>query len=977
MLRRMQASPVRFVLMLAPALLLGLSLPAQGAQPGPAELRPRIDELKASPRGPFERIRWFCQDGSVLPPKAYACANHGGGVQHGERNATAESLRADGYAVANVFARFDATPFLGEGADLPLLDQILMERFLIRVDDGWIFRGARSYRGALQAEDEEAGAKELLLAMLDDPAWLEARRYLRLRETARLLPLPRADAATAAKVRHAALELAGKDAAFTPLRAKIHNAPDADDAAAVRAYAASKGPAGMRAAYAKLAADIDALYASGGAAESLRAAAKQAGPLAASLDAAAQRVSNAKSDATRYAAIAGTLAQLRDALADPALTPEQRLLLLETSLALEDDAYTVGTKLLSSMGKAARAKRLARLSDAARALYGIGFLTNRHVDAVDQSLARLARPGLSVDQYRDELRFLARGPEWSGRWLEFNFSETIEHWANLDAKAHLFNQDRLRGSPLLFYSAVIDALSLDANQLAGIEHDLFGRKIGSGLRALNPGLTRGKLVAAPGGGTPGGGFSRNGVYLLPESTHDLPRVSGILTRGEGSSLSHVQLLARNLGIPNVVVGEEHVPTLHGRNGQAVVLAVSPQGVVQLVENTARWDTIFGQQGTQGDVVIRPDLEKLDLKARMIPLTRLRARDSGRLSGPKGANLGELAHYFGDAVPSGFVISFGVFRQLLDQPIEPRGPSTWEWMKREYPRLEALPEAEREAQVSVFLKRLRDWIQATDPGAGFRQGLKLGLDRLGPDGSFGVFVRSDTNVEDLPGFTGAGLNLTVAHVVGFDAVLAAIRDVWASPFTERAFGWRQGNMENPEYVFPAVVIQRSFPSEKSGVLVTVDVDNGDRDWLTVAVNEGVGGAVEGQAAESLKIHTPSGEVRFLAQATAPRRAALSASGGVVKLPASGTSAVLTPAEIAKLVAFSRTVAERFPSLRDEEGNSLPADVEFAFKNGELTLLQIRPLVESKSAQRNTYLAELDASFRSRGASLVDLNGVPKE
>jgi hypothetical protein len=146
---------------------------------------------------------------------------------------------------------------------------------------------------------------------------------------------------------------------------------------------------------------------------------------------------------------------------------------------------------------------------------------------------------------------------------------------------------------------------------------------------------------------------------------------------------------------------------------------------------------------------------------------------------------------------------------------------------------------------------------------------------------------------------------------------------------------------------------------------------------VAVNEGVGGAVEGQAAESLKIHTPSGEVRFLAQATAPRRAALSAGGGVVKLPASGTSAVLTPAEIAKLVAFSRTVAERFPSLRDEEGNSLPADVEFAFKNGELTLLQIRPLVESKSAQRNTYLAELDASFRSRGAALVDLNGVPKE
>ncbi|MBW2267552.1 MAG: phosphoenolpyruvate synthase [Deltaproteobacteria bacterium] len=972
----MQASPIRRVLLLA-LLLPGLSHAAQPETPAPAELRSWIEELKASPRGPFERIRWFCQDGSVLPPKAYACANHGGGVQHGEWNARTQALRAGGYAVANVFARIDTSPFLGAGADLALLDQILMERFLIRIDDGWIFRGARSYRGALQAEDEEAGAKALLLAMLGDAAWLEAPRYLRLREVARLLPLPRGDAATAAKVRHAALELAEKDGAFTPLRAKIHNAPDADDAAAVRAYATRKGPAGMRTAYEKLAADIDALYASGDAAETLRAAAKRAGLLGARLDAAARRIAGAGDDDARFTAIAAALTLLRDALADPALTPAQRLLVLETSLALEDDAYALGTVLLRGLGDATRGQRLARIGDTARALYGIGFLTRRHVDGVEKSLTRLGRPDLTVDQYREELRFLARGPEWSGRWLEFNFSETIAHWADLDPKAHLFNQDRLRGSPLLFYSALIDTLNRDANGLAGIEHDLFGKKIGSGLRALNPGLTRGTLVAPPGGETPVGGFSRNGVYLLPESTHDLPRVSGILTRGEGSSLSHVQLLARNLGIPNVVVGEEHVPTLHGHNGQRVVLAVSPQGVVRLVEHSANWDAIFGQQATQGGVVIRPDLEKLDLRAQMIPLSSLRASDSGRLSGPKGANLGELAHFFGDAVPPGFVISFGVFRQLLDEPIEPGGPSTWEWMKGEYPRLEALPQAEHDAQVAAFLMRLRNWIQTADPGAGFRQGLKIGLDRLGPDGSFGVFVRSDTNVEDLPGFTGAGLNLTVANVVGTDAVLEAIRDVWASPFTERAYGWRQGNMENPEYVFPAVVIQKSFPSEKSGVLVTADVDSGDRSWLTLAVNEGVGGAVEGQAAESLKIHVPSGEVRFFAQATAPRRMALSASGGVVKLPASGTSAVLTPGEIAKLVAFTRTVGERFPSLLDEEGNSLPADVEFAFKDGELTLLQIRPLVESKSAQRNTYLAELDASFSSRGAARVDLDGVPKE
>ncbi len=38
--------------------------------------------------------------------------------------------------------------------------------------------------------------------------------------------------------------------------------------------------------------------------------------------------------------------------------------------------------------------------------------------------------------------------------------------------------------------------------------------------------------------------------------------------------------------------------------------------------------------------------------------------------------------------------------------------------------------------------------------------------FGSDNPPGVFVRSDTNVEDLAGFTGAGLNLTLPNVVGF-------------------------------------------------------------------------------------------------------------------------------------------------------------------------------------------------------------------
>ena len=59
--------------------------------------------------------------------------------------------------------------------------------------------------------------------------------------------------------------------------------------------------------------------------------------------------------------------------------------------------------------------------------------------------------------------------------------------------------------------------------------------------------------------------------------------------------------------------------------------------------------------------------------------------------------------------------------------------------------------------------------------------------------------------------------------------------------------------------------RSVPVEKSGVMVTQDIETGQSGWLSIAVNEGVGGAVDGQAAESLRVHMESGKVILLAQA----------------------------------------------------------------------------------------------------------------
>jgi hypothetical protein len=70
------------------------------------------------------------------------------------------------------------------------------------------------------------------------------------------------------------------------------------------------------------------------------------------------------------------------------------------------------------------------------------------------------------------------------------------------------------------------------------------------VRALNPGLALGRLRVAP----KEGAYNRDEILALPDTPADLDPAAGILTQGEGNVLSHVQLLARALGIPYSVEG---------------------------------------------------------------------------------------------------------------------------------------------------------------------------------------------------------------------------------------------------------------------------------------------------------------------------------------------------------------------------------------------------------------------------------------
>jgi hypothetical protein len=558
-----------------------------------------------------------------------------------------------------------------------------------------------------------------------------------------------------------------------------------------------------------------------------------------------------------------------------------------------------------------------------------------------------------------------------------HFGPAMGKLAVIEPLADQFIQDQLRGSPLLAYSQQLDRLARDANELAGVQHKLMGESVGTGFTALNPGLARGVLHTSPDMSNPAA-FREDGIYLLPETVSNLPPLAGILTAGAGNPLSHVQLLARNLGIPNVAVDPDLVPRLKALDGKAVVLAVSPAGLVEIAPDGPKWEGTFGSKAqAESNVMFEPDVDKLDLSKRdFVSLKQLRASDSGRIVGPKAAKLGELMSNFPDRVAPGVGIPFGLYREVvLDRPYRGGPGSVYDWMVKSFRALEAMPPGAPEtARRSEALRaEIYEIVRNTDPGPKFRERLRAAMaSAFGAGFKGGVFIRSDTNVEDLPGFTGAGLNLTLFNLVGFDAVVKGISQVWASPYTARAWAWRQSHMKGPEHVYPAVLLLKTVPSDFSGVMITQDVDTGDRGTLSVAVNEGLGGAVDGQAAESVRIDRDSGDVRLLAVATAPTKLVPLAKGGVGREPTSGTEALIGPAEAKQLIAFADEIPRRFPQ-HGEDGKEVAADVEFAFVGDKLWLLQIRPFNESRKARGASHLAQMDQALAGRLDRKVDLKG----
>ncbi|MEQ1439475.1 PEP/pyruvate-binding domain-containing protein [Fontimonas sp. SYSU GA230001] len=947
------------------------AMPARAAEappppPDDTQFAAWVRAMKSEPLGPFQGVRWFCADGTIQPPREYACREHGGGRQSGQRDVRAETMRAAGIPLANVLS--ELTPEAALADDARLLKAALVEQFLVAIDDGWILRRARYVRGVFQAEDEAAAARGILLELARDPRVAEAR-YPLLREAVRLLPRPIASGSFT-EVRALADELGRRDADFIDLRNLIHSRPAADQAQRVREHARRHAQDELRQGFETLARAIDAAFAHATLAAQLERSAAALGD--SGLQALAARYHGSVDAQQQLETLTNILARIRDAM--PGYTAARRLRAMELSLAAEDAAFAVARQP-AGPGADSRRARLRALLPMVDGLYGSGLLTQRERRELRQALRTLTEAqAVSVGGYRDALAVLGRAPGWAMRRLSFHFQPMLRSFARVEPRAEDYIADRLHASLMLGYGERLEPLIADGDRLAGVQHELFGQPVSGGLRALNPGVARGPLRTLAEARDTGAELP---IVLAAETTAELPAVAGILTESAGNALSHVQMLARNLGLPNVVVATQHLAALRRQLGTRIVLVASPGGTVRIAADGPDWEPWF-PKAAQRPARIEVDTTRLDLELRRpVALAELRAADAGRIVGPKAAHLGELAARYPDQVSPALAIPFGVYRSLLDRTAPDGQQSMFDWLQLQHRLIAEIDDpAQRAAALRAFLQTARDWFAQVEFPAGLVDRLRTDAEALfGADGGYGVYVRSDTNLEDLPAFSGAGLNRTVPNVVGFDAVLDAIRNVWASPFTERAYSWRQLAMDRPEQVYVSVLLHKTVASEKSGVMVTADPDSGDPGTIFVSANEGAGGAVDGQSAESLRVRLVDGRVDLVASATEPTRRITLREGGLRDVPASGDDFLLTQAEMNQLMRLARDIPRNSPELRDAAGGPAPADVEFAFAGGRLYLLQMRPFLQGARAQRHVLLRALDASLVAARDNAVALDEPP--
>jgi pyruvate,water dikinase len=339
-------------------------------------------------------------------------------------------------------------------------------------------------------------------------------------------------------------------------------------------------------------------------------------------------------------------------------------------------------------------------------------------------------------------------------------------------------------------------------------------------------------------------------------------------------------------------------------------------------------------------------------------------------GGKNSSLGEMVGNLSAAgvrVPDGFATTADAYRRFIGDT-----------------GLAGLISAELAALNTDDVQRLAEVgrkIRAAVVGQPFQADLETDIrtayDRLaGGDGEKSFAVRSSATAEDLPDASFAGQQETFLNIRGIDAILLAVRQVFASLYNDRAIAYRVHHGFAHDQVALSAGVQQMVRSDvgASGVMFTMDTESGFSDAVFITSSYGLGEAVVQGAVnpDEFYVYKPA------LQAGRPAILKRGIGGKATKMIYTAdrtlgktTEFVDVPEADRRVLSLTDTEVEELArqAVAIEEHYGRPMDIEWGKDglDGRLYILQARPeTVQSRQAVGSVQRFRMD----QRGPVLVE-------
>ncbi len=329
---------------------------------------------------------------------------------------------------------------------------------------------------------------------------------------------------------------------------------------------------------------------------------------------------------------------------------------------------------------------------------------------------------------------------------------------------------------------------------------------------------------------------------------------------------------------------------------------------------------------------------------VIPFQQLRMTDVAEVGG-KNASLGEMIGQLsatGVRVPGGFATTADAYRVFLAHD------GLADRINR---ALDSLDVDDVDALVKTGAQ-IRQWVVDTPLPANLEAAIKTEYEALiassGADASFAV--RSSATAEDLPDASFAGQQESFLNIHGYENILHAIKEVFASLYNDRAIAYRVHKGFAHADVAISAGVQRMVRSDTgaSGVMFTIDTESGFQDVVFVTASYGLGETVVQGAVnpDEFYVHKPT---LALGKPSVVRR---NLGSKLIKMiftdkTSAGKSTVTVDVDEAERNRYALTDEDVLELARYaviiEKHYGRPMDIEWGRdgRDGKLYILQARP------------------------------------